>query len=287
MATRERKLGPLLGSVLFVAALAPGRAAAFCRTTTVMPPAGAEGCPAEGVPLFLPSQCLPYRLRTVESTVIPNAVLSEKLARAFAAWTAPNATCVPRVSGIELAPVGDVPIIAYSPGSSNQSVLGVAATWSTRAAGQLTAENIIFSSTMGEILDTDVEINPDVSWSFTESPSADAFDLQTAMTHAVGHMLGFAHSPDPSSVMSASAIPGEVKRVPTADDLAGMCSVYAVPRAPCVLTAGSPDARCRDTRILNGCATSKAPGPANVSMLAVASCLVVLRCVRRRQRPRT
>ena len=284
MPTREGKLG--LGLLLLLASLlAPGRASGFCRTTTVRPsgdlPTGT--CIVEGLPLFLPSQCLPYRLRSVESSVIPNAVLSEKLARAFAAWTAPNATCVPRVSGIELAPVGDVPIRGFERGGG-QNMVGVVADWDARAEGS-TLELVTFSSETGEILDVDVEINPNVVWSFGDIPSADAVDLQTAMTHTVGHMLGFAHSPDPTSVMFASILPGEVRRVPNADDLAGICSVYASPRAPCVLTAGSPDARCDDKRIMNGCTASDASGSTGVSVFFGVIFLMALRWLRKRQQP--
>ena len=75
--------------------LAPTTASAFCRTTTVAPPAdfdpstaGGDGCFAQGVPLYHQSQCVPYHLLAQESAVLPRAALSNAFAKAFGAWTA-------------------------------------------------------------------------------------------------------------------------------------------------------------------------------------------------------
>ncbi len=81
---------------------------------------------------------------------------------------------------VELAPVGDVPIVAYSTTGNNQSVVGVAADWSGRDADLLALEVLAYSVRTGEIGGVDVELNPGIAWSFTDPPAADGRDLQSA-----------------------------------------------------------------------------------------------------------
>jgi hypothetical protein len=53
-----------------------GDADAFCRTTTTPGPSTAEdGCATQGLPLYHPSTCFPYRLLTRDSAIVPNATL--------------------------------------------------------------------------------------------------------------------------------------------------------------------------------------------------------------------
>src|SRR5262249_48130098 len=53
------------------------------------------------------------------------------------------------------------------------------------------------------------------------------FDLQSALTHEMGHFIGFDHSPDPESTMYFKAPSCEIKkRDLTDDDVLGLCTVY-------------------------------------------------------------
>lgn len=53
-----------------------------------------------------------------------------------------------------------------------------------------------------------------------------AFDVETVALHEIGHILGLAHSSVAGSVMFASVSSNSTKRVLTADDLAGIRSLY-------------------------------------------------------------
>src|SRR6185436_102927 len=82
-----------------------GTARAFCRTTTVpVPPTfqpSGDGCFTQGNELYYASQCVPYHVQNRDGA-IPRAVLSDTLAQAFAAWTAPRAPCSPGIRVLEL-----------------------------------------------------------------------------------------------------------------------------------------------------------------------------------------
>jgi hypothetical protein len=133
--------------------------------------------------------------------------------------------------------------------------------------------------TTGAILDADVEVNAGAGegdgFLFTclDPPapvcSEDlrsgciANDLQNALTHEAGHLLGFAHSASPSSTMYAGTAFGETrKRVLSTDAVEGMCDVY--PLGGAVLTCGSR---------AGGCSTAGAPD----TVLAIAALAFLLR----------
>src|SRR5689334_16476605 len=75
-----RRVGAIVAALLTL--FGSARAQAFCRTTTITVPLDFEdvSCFAQGLPLYHASRCVPYQLLATESPVIPNAVLSEKLA---------------------------------------------------------------------------------------------------------------------------------------------------------------------------------------------------------------
>jgi hypothetical protein len=283
-----------------VVLLTSGSARAFCRTTSVPVPPDFDasgGCFLQGTPLYHRSSCLPYRLLAKESPRIPNAVLSDKLARAFATWEAPNPVCTPGIGAIELAPVDDLVIANYTTGERGRNVVGVVSPW-THAGGQnstLALSTLTFNADSGEVYDVDLEVNGDTAWSFTDKVPADGFDLQSAITHEVGHMLGFAHSPKPEATMFASYQPGtDTIRDLDRDDQDAVCWVYPtrtqrmsstglVPASACNLAPGAANAGCSDPAITHGCSIRRAPsGDVSVAFGAAALALLGLSRLRRR-----
>ena len=99
----------------------------------------------------------------------------------------------------------------------------------------LTTSSYIVST--GELVDADVEMNAaSANPTLVDSPpcspgsistSCVANDVQNAATHEMGHFLGLAHSPDPSSTMYASEPLGETsKRVLDSGSKQFVCDVY-------------------------------------------------------------
>lgn len=265
--------------VTFAMALAPSSAAAFCRTRTVPIPADFDpstsgGCFTQGAPLYHPSQCVPYRL-AAETPFIPRAALSTSLARAFGSWTAVNPSCLPGISAVELAPTDETQIAGYTAGTRGHNLVGVVpGAWPHAGGGEtLSLATLTFDATTGEIFDADLEINSEISFTTSEVPPANGYDLTAVLTHEAGHFLGLAHSAVPESVMWPSYAPGSTaQRTLVSDDQLGICAIYpnrttrvresdSVAATACDLSAGGPTTpACGDPAITNGCAVGGVPG---------------------------
>ena len=78
----------------------------------------------------------------------------------------------------------------------------------------------------GTIIDGDIELN-EVYFELTSTDDRVEVDLQNVLTHEVGHLIGFDHTPDLESTMYAATPIGETsKRDLTLDDQQGVCDVY-------------------------------------------------------------
>ncbi len=95
--------------------------------------------------------------------------------------------------------------------SQSGSVLAVTCTWYSQTSNPAPA------------IEFDMEIDPD--WAWTTGGSIN-IDLQSVVLHEFGHALGLAHSLSQSAVMYASYCQGCDKRTLTADDIAGLKSLY-------------------------------------------------------------
>ena len=292
----------LLAAAFAVVSLSTSQADAFCRTTTqreapdYLPPDG-SGC-LPGTPLYLPSQCFPYRL-TREVPVISNAVLSDKLARAFAAWTTPNSNCTPGITPIELAPLSTPLTVGYNVSQPAQNLVGVRADWENEPgeADNLGRTTVTYNHTTGAILDVDLELNGSVDWSFDDTPPADKIDLLSVLSHEVGHMIGIGHSSVADAAMSPLYVAGSIEaRTLKADDQAAICTVYPnrlqrlaesgpIASTPCALAPGNADGSCAAPEISHGCSMS-APSSGTSRAAGVGFLVVALATASRRRRVR-
>ncbi len=100
-------------------------------------------------------------------------------------------------------------------------VLGV-----TCSVGVLESDTVL-------LLEFDMEITTvGVFWSVVLPTPEFGFDLDTTVLHELGHALGLDHSANPDAVMFARATGGESRRRLTADDIAGLRSLYGRAAAP-------------------------------------------------------
>ena len=65
----------------------------------------------------------------------------------------------------------------------------------------------------------------DENWS-TNPTRINQIDLESIAVHEIGHILGFRHSWDPSSIMFAYYMPGTIKRNLGQDDIDGIRALY-------------------------------------------------------------
>ena len=148
----------------------------------------------------------------------------------------------------------------------------------------LTTSSYILST--GELVDADVEMNAaSATPTLVDSPpcspgsistSCVANDVQNAATHELGHFLGLAHSPDPTSTMYASEPLGETsKRALDSGSKQFVCDVYPSgrPSQDCSSSGGGSSSS-------SGCSSAGDPGALGPGIL-----LLVVALTSRRSAP--
>ncbi|RLB53806.1 MAG: hypothetical protein DRJ42_10915 [Deltaproteobacteria bacterium] len=148
-------------------------------------------------------------------------------------------------------------------------------TWPTAASPTaLALTTVVYDRRTGVIQDADIDLNDERFFWTTAADTATLNDVQNTVTHELGHLLGFAHVPDPSATMFADSPEGEIdKRSLGSDDVDAVCTVY--PRG-----APTPGA-VRRTGVSRGaltgvssCTVSRIGAPTGAGALGPA-CLVV------------
>ncbi|GMI67040.1 hypothetical protein like AT1G24140 [Hibiscus trionum] len=71
-----------------------------------------------------------------------------------------------------------------------------------------------------------VFVNVTVNWSTGLSPAGNQLDMQSAVVHEVGHVLGLGHSQSPDAVMYHVLDYGRIKRNLSQDDITGLQNLY-------------------------------------------------------------
>lgn len=231
-------------------------AAAFCRTST---DGLAEGCHPSGTncctigkPIYWKNACISFsmqRLGTQKLRTISFVEAQRTVAQAFNVWTSascPGGESSSRVSiDVRQFPPVDCAEVDTKLDLPNQNVIVFRdSVWNHRDPDNVLAlTTVSFDKTTGEIRGADLEFNSaninmvcpsnntnddNVEAScFDAPPPEGAYDFASIVTHEVGHYLGMAHSNNPQATMAPQYTGGKFTlRTLTADDIAGICSVY-------------------------------------------------------------
>lgn len=96
--------------------------------------------------------------------------------------------------------------------------------------------SVMYDKNNNEILDADIEVNG-VYHAFGVLPDnpGDTFlmDLQSVLTHEIGHTVGLDHSSVAFATMAPYGGPGDIdKRTLESDDIAGLCTLYPLDDNP-------------------------------------------------------
>lgn len=152
--------------------------------------------------------------------------------------------------------------------------------------------SVTYNPKTGVVVDADIELNAE-DYLFTTLPSlsTSALDLQSTLTHELGHVLGFDHNNDSTSTLYPHTIAGDVTmRTLSPDDEAGLCALYPAdsfpecsPVLPDYYVVDEAPREPKDS----GCQFGAPPhGPPTFWMLCLAlGALVIFRRISTRPRP--
>jgi hypothetical protein len=281
---RRRINGLVAAAALFVALDAHG----YCRKTTceTCPVDPDTGCTTGGQPLVWPGECVSFALGRRSSVYVSNADAHRIAMEAFDAWqsvTCPGSGGPPSIHVTDAFGRTSCGLAEYSrTGANANSILFRDDEWPYEGADNaLGLTSVAFDSVTGEILDADIEINSTAPLSLTDEVAPDHDDLLSILTHEAGHFLGLAHSQDSEAVMRPVYTSGTASlRVPTADDIAGICAIYPPDRraVPCDFTPHAGFAsECPLGVYKGGCAVTRARRPASLAWLAVFGAIALVR----------
>jgi hypothetical protein len=248
--------------------------------------------------LWWPTSCVSYATNKTGTQDWDPADTRLVIKRAFEAWTdVPCADAASaRMTFQELEPV-DCKRSQYDKGGPNVNVvLFQDDDWSYPSIdGTIAKTSVTYNDETGEIYDADIQVNTAFNTvTMTDEPMKVEYDLQSILTHEVGHFIGLAHSPDPAAVMFATYRPGSLTgRELTPDDVSAVCAVYPhdYPYACRTSPRGGFSPVCPNAANANAkksplCAVRPGAGPsAGTLALALGAGVLALRG-RRRSRPR-
>lgn len=271
-----------VATLLFASPLA----SAFCRTMVCKDgacPLDDSGCPTSGV-LAAWSQSMPltFRFQARGTALLINEEARAAVRAAFFRWT--DVQCDGRrtslrfVEGEEI--FEDKPLTEDGKVTDAVSPFGIFfrdTGWPHRAQngdGVIALTTLVAGVTTGRITYADIELNTGGQSLTTTGASHDGLDLQTVMTHEVGHYIGLAHSRANHSIMSANLCDSgqrcEVDKIAgrrlADDDRAAVCALYP-PDAPARASAPPADGE-------GGCSTSPSSSDRGSAMVLLALVLI-------------
>jgi hypothetical protein len=276
------------------AALVPALAAALAAAVA-SPPAHAytRALSPAGIPVYWTTSCVSLTIYLNGFSMMSPDQVAKSLGAAAHTWSPDAVTCP---DGLTHPYLEIVPGMAQ-PGAGEPAVgndgHNVLVFRTTDWAETLYPENAIAVTSLtkkgdGRILDADVEINAQFAAWANIDPGVDVqadpnlglpFDLQNAITHEFGHLIGLDHTcfgladavrqidQNGNPVPDCNAAPADVqqttmfanvdptdketsKRDLAPDDILGVCSVYPAERDPHACTLDAPDDGC-------GCAAAR------------------------------
>lgn len=281
-----------------------------------------RGVSDNGAPLYWPTSCAAVTIYLNGFSMMTPDEVAKSIAAAAHAWSPSEVTC-PGTDGdgrtsnpyFEIIPSlstgGPVPSVVND---GKNAIIFQTTTWPHDP--NFIALTTPHAEPDGEIVDADIEINAvSATWANLDPGSTgtghilDPTDLQTAMTHEFGHLLGLKHTcfhdgvdpfpipdddqgqpvpycPDPPSTPSdvpqaqsvmwfyVDPLLGITKRVLTPDDARGICAIYPATQDPHVCAPNLPDDGC-------GCAAGGTRGADGVALTALVLSVAVTRRKRR------
>jgi hypothetical protein len=261
------------------ASLGTGEARAFCRTRTCDASDAAQECDLDanecvttGRELYWSSSCVTFAVQRDGSPAqgIDADTVASVAEKAFSRWL--DGTCNAGHPSIQIGNVGavDCAVSQYNERGRNANVI-IFRDEAWPYAGALDTygfTRVRFDKNTGEIFDADIEIN---SFDFDLSlDGEDGADLESILTHEIGHFLGLSHAaPDLGSATMRAGWDGDGTELRTlsADDNDGICAIYPPERQPATTSCEPRHGFARECNVAlpegeGGCNLSRKPANA-------------------------
>jgi hypothetical protein len=228
----SRALGPsFLGCVCLLAALFPPP---FACEVSAQEVGYVRSLTSSGVPTKWHSSCVPIYLNPAGREALAVVDIERVMQRSIQAWGEPSCALLSVVYEGESAQneLGYLPSL----GTENKNIISfISPSQGDRwlyDRGALALTTVTFCQNdspecpAGTIVDADIEVNMD-NYSFSTGSAEGIIDLENTLTHELGHLIGFDHSPYYESTMFAVSPPGDLSKRDLAPvDIEGLCEVY-------------------------------------------------------------
>jgi len=153
-----------------------------------------------------------------------------RVIEAFRNWTSQrvsctswNSVCDNGAGGCNFTMPTQAAALNYQ--DNKNSVLWISGSAWSHSMNTLGVTRVYHYQGTGEIFDSDLEMNNNVTWG--NSGSLSTYDYESVMLHEAGHFLGLDHTPNvTAAVMYESIQNGQVKRTLTQTDVTDICGVY-------------------------------------------------------------
>lgn len=287
-----------LSSVVVVASVLGlvGDAGAYCRSTTCGNKEScqkdADGCNVTGAPLFWETRCVGVRLDARGVSTLPFADVSRALDAALETWS--TVSCGGKPASIAYGRLPDID--CFDPGKAPPELDLI--TFREGDWPYVGAENALaftttsFDPKTGAIRGIHMDLNA-AQRVFTVASTTQAYDLQSVLTHELGHALGLAHSSVPDATMYFSYPGGNtLLRDLDPDDVAAVCDAYPPSRvAACDTTPKNAAAAACEAPAAadppSGCSVGAGDPARAPTSLALALSCALFGCRSRRSRKAT
>ncbi len=203
---------------------------AYCRSTTCSGDCNrnADGCKTEGKPLYWPTLCMGFSLQKDGSQHIDMPIWREVAFHSFAAWVFLD--CGNGEATISFQQQKDVAChkSEYDPDGPNANIILFQDTkWEYQGVDNTLAKTTVsYDTETGEILDADIELNHAYN-EYTTGDDYVVYDVQSILTHEIGHFIGLDHTLDYNATMNAGYQQGTTElRTLELDDIEGICVIY-------------------------------------------------------------
>jgi MYXO-CTERM domain-containing protein len=249
----------LAASLALGTLLAAPDAAAYCRSTTCTGDCAKDDddCKIDGAKLFWPGMCVGFSLNSDASEFVDLETMRDVVTKGFVAW-----------SDIDCSGAGDYVTIAFQmqddvpcrcaqfnkDGPNANIVLFQDTKWIYKGVDNTLAKTTVtYDTDTGEIFDADIELNHAYN-EFTISDEDVVYDLQSIVTHEVGHFIGLDHTQDFVATMNAGYQQGTIElRTIESDDEDAVCDAYPPSRnVQCSFTPRGGFGWVEDGEAVNG-----------------------------------